>query len=194
MPKKYWKNMPEASLIPDLIAGAERRVQEMAAREASQPPAFHERLQAQWRGREEQSDPDLPPLERLRHEAAGCTRCPLHCHATQTVFGEGPDDAEIMFVGEQPGDTEDLAGRPFIGRRGRCSTRLLGPRGSTGRSFTSPTRSNISNTSGAASGAFTCAGCRRGGALSAGGSRRRLRSSAAHRRGARRDRLSVSNR
>lgn len=119
MPKKYWKNMPEASLIPDLIAGAERRVQEMAAREASQPPAFHERLQAQWCGREEQSDPDLPPLERLRHEAAGCTRCPLHCHATQTVFGEGPDDAEIMFVGEQPGDTEDLAGRPFIGPAGQ---------------------------------------------------------------------------
>jgi DNA polymerase len=120
MPKKYWKNMPEASLIPDLIAGAERRVQEMAAREASQPPAFHERLQAQWRGREEEgSSVDLPPLERLRQEAAGCTRCPLYCHATQTVFGEGPDDAEIMFVGEQPGDTEDLAGRPFIGPAGQ---------------------------------------------------------------------------
>jgi DNA polymerase len=120
MPKKYWKNMPEASLIPDLIAGAERRVAEMAAREASQPPAFHERLQAQWRGREEEgSSVDLPPLERLRQEAAGCTRCPLHCHATQTVFGEGPDDAEIMFVGEQPGDTEDLAGRPFIGPAGQ---------------------------------------------------------------------------
>lgn len=119
MPKKYWKNMPEASLIPDLIAGAERRVQEMAAREASQPPAFHERLQAQWRGREEEAQGDLPPLERVRQEAAGCTRCPLHCHATQTVFGEGPDDAEIMFVGEQPGDTEDLAGRPFIGPAGQ---------------------------------------------------------------------------
>lgn len=120
MPKKYWKNMPEASLIPDLIAGAERRVAEMAARQASQPPAFHERLQAQWRGREEEgSSVDLPPLERLRQEAAGCTRCPLHCHATQTVFGEGPDDAEIMFVGEQPGDTEDLAGRPFIGPAGQ---------------------------------------------------------------------------
>lgn len=119
MPKKYWKNMPEASLIPDLIAGAERRVQEMAAREASQPPAFHERLQAQWRGRDEEGDPDLPPLERLRQEASHCTRCPLHCHATQTVFGEGPADADIMFVGEQPGDTEDLAGKPFIGPAGK---------------------------------------------------------------------------
>jgi DNA polymerase len=121
MPKKYWKNMPEASLIPDLIAGAERRVQEMAAREASQPPAFHERLQAQWRGREDEEGmaADLPPLERLRQKAASCTRCPLHCHATQTVFGEGPQNAEIMFVGEQPGDTEDLAGKPFIGPAGQ---------------------------------------------------------------------------
>ncbi|MFL0694554.1 MAG: UdgX family uracil-DNA binding protein, partial [Agrobacterium tumefaciens] len=120
MPKKYWKNMPEASLIPDLIAGAERRVQEMAAREASQPPAFHERLQAQWRGRDEEgSSVDLPPLEQLRQKAASCKRCPLHCHATQTVFGEGPQNAEIMFVGEQPGDTEDLAGKPFIGPAGQ---------------------------------------------------------------------------
>jgi DNA polymerase len=120
MPKKYWKNMPEASLIPDLIAGAERRAAEMAAREASQPPAFHERLQAQWRGREDEDElAGLPPLKRLREEAARCTRCPLHCHATQTVFGEGPADAEIMFVGEQPGDVEDLAGRPFIGPAGK---------------------------------------------------------------------------
>lgn len=119
MPKKYWKNMPEAALIPDLIAGAERRVAEMAAREASQPPAFHERLQAQWRGQAEEDAGDLSPLVRLREEASICTRCPLHCHATQTVFGEGPDDAEIMFVGEQPGDTEDLVGRPFIGPAGQ---------------------------------------------------------------------------
>jgi len=119
MPKKYWKNMPEASLIPDLIAGAERRVAEMAARQASQPPAFHERLQAQWRGRDEEAAVDLPPLERLRQEASSCTRCSLHCHATQTVFGEGPVDAEVLFVGEQPGDTEDLAGRPFIGPAGK---------------------------------------------------------------------------
>ncbi|RKE84217.1 UdgX family uracil-DNA binding protein [Rhizobium sp. AG855] len=119
MPKKYWKNMPEASLIPDLIAGAEKRVAEMAAREASQPPAFHERLQAQWQGREKGDGADLPPLERLRREASTCTRCPLHCHATQTVFGEGPQNASVMFVGEQPGDTEDLAGKPFIGPAGK---------------------------------------------------------------------------
>jgi DNA polymerase len=120
MPRKYWKNMPEAALIPDLIAGAERRVAEMAAREASQPPAFHERLQEAWRARDEEGGSGmLTPLDALRREAAGCTLCPLHCHATQTVFGEGAEGAEVMFVGEQPGDMEDLAGRPFVGPAGR---------------------------------------------------------------------------
>jgi DNA polymerase len=56
--------------------------------------------------------------EALFNEARGCTRCDLHKHATQTVFGEGPLDARIMFVGEQPGDQEDLAGRPFVGPAG----------------------------------------------------------------------------
>ena len=54
----------------------------------------------------------------LFREARGCTRCDLYKHATQTVFGEGPLDARIMFVGEQPGDQEDLAGRPFVGPAG----------------------------------------------------------------------------
>ncbi|KPF45453.1 UdgX family uracil-DNA binding protein [Rhizobium sp. AAP43] len=119
MPKKYWKNMPEASLIPDLIAGAERRVAEMAAREASQPQAFHERLQAAWRGKEEEErDGPGDPWLKLKRDAAACTLCPLHGQATQTVFGEGPIGAEVMFVGEQPGDREDLAGRPFVGPAG----------------------------------------------------------------------------
>ena len=56
--------------------------------------------------------------ETLFEEARGCTRCDLYKHATQTVFGEGPLDATIMFVGEQPGDQEDLAGRPFVGPAG----------------------------------------------------------------------------
>lgn len=57
--------------------------------------------------------------EALMKEARGCTRCDLYKHATQTVFGEGPLDASIMFVGEQPGDQEDLAGRPFVGPAGQ---------------------------------------------------------------------------
>jgi DNA polymerase len=55
----------------------------------------------------------------VREEAAHCTRCNLYKHATQTVFGEGPLDATICFVGEQPGDQEDLAGRPFVGPAGQ---------------------------------------------------------------------------
>ena len=55
----------------------------------------------------------------LKNEAADCTRCDLYKHATQTVFGEGPVAADIVFVGEQPGDQEDLAGRPFVGPAGK---------------------------------------------------------------------------
>jgi uracil-DNA glycosylase family protein len=57
-------------------------------------------------------------LEQLRAAAAGCKACPLWKTGTQTVFGEGPEDAELMFVGEQPGDREDLEGRPFVGPAG----------------------------------------------------------------------------
>src|SRR3954451_11325961 len=56
--------------------------------------------------------------EALLTDARACTRCELYKYGTQTVFGEGPLDASIMFVGEQPGDQEDLAGRPFVGPAG----------------------------------------------------------------------------
>jgi DNA polymerase len=58
-------------------------------------------------------------LERLRDEAAGCRMCPLWEKGTQTVFGEGPPNAPLMLVGEQPGDREDIEGRPFVGPAGR---------------------------------------------------------------------------
>ena len=61
----------------------------------------------------------------LKDEAADCTRCDLYKYATQTVFGEGPTNATIMFVGEQPGDQEDLAGRPFVGPAGRLFDSML---------------------------------------------------------------------
>jgi uracil-DNA glycosylase len=63
--------------------------------------------------------PDRPTLKKLREAAAGCKACPLWENATQTVFGEGSPDAEVVLVGEQPGDQEDLAGRPFVGPAGR---------------------------------------------------------------------------
>ncbi|MDX2080151.1 MAG: UdgX family uracil-DNA binding protein [Terrimicrobiaceae bacterium] len=62
---------------------------------------------------------EVDGLEGLRKEAAGCRACPLYRDATQTVFGEGPGDARLVFVGEQPGDQEDVEGRPFIGPAGR---------------------------------------------------------------------------
>lgn len=68
-------------------------------------------------------------LESLRREAASCRACPLWKDATQTVFGEGPADAEIMFVGEQPGDREDLAGRPFVGPAGLLLDKALAEAG-----------------------------------------------------------------
>ena len=68
-------------------------------------------------------------LEHLRGEAASCRACPLWKNATQTVFGEGPSDAQIMLVGEQPGDREDLAGRPFVGPAGLLLNRALADAG-----------------------------------------------------------------
>ena len=71
-------------------------------------------------------DPSLPAL---RDAAAGCTACPLHLTGTQTVFGEGSTGATIMLVGEQPGDQEDLQGRPFVGPAGQLFDRALGEAG-----------------------------------------------------------------
>jgi DNA polymerase len=68
-------------------------------------------------------------LETLRAEAADCRACPLWKNATQTVFGEGPRHARLMLVGEQPGDKEDLAGKPFVGPAGQMLDRALAEAG-----------------------------------------------------------------
>ena len=64
-------------------------------------------------------------LDELRGEARRCQACPLYAHATQTVVGEGPADAAVMLVGEQPGDQEDVQGRPFVGPAGKVLRQLL---------------------------------------------------------------------
>jgi DNA polymerase len=69
--------------------------------------------------------PGRPSLPKLREAAAGCTACDLYKTGTQTVFGEGARSAEAMFVGEQPGDQEDQAGRPFVGPAGRLLDQAL---------------------------------------------------------------------
>ena len=120
MPVRYWKNMPEASLIPGLIHGAGARMDAMVRAAPTTPrkplPAVKPKPALA-----------LPTgsIDALRHEAAGCRACPLWEPATQTVFGEGPDDARLMVVGEQPGDQEDLAGRPFVGPSGQLFDRAL---------------------------------------------------------------------
>jgi uracil-DNA glycosylase len=69
--------------------------------------------------------PARPTLPRLRDAAAECKACPLWKTGTQTVFGEGSSEAELMLVGEQPGDQEDRAGRPFVGPAGRLLDKAL---------------------------------------------------------------------
>jgi len=112
MPKKYWKNMPETALIGELVKGAQARESEMVARSAA---AIGDNAGKSW--------------EAVRAEAMHCTRCELYKCGTQTVFGEGPLDARILFVGEQPGDQEDLAGRPFVGPAGQLFDRALAEAG-----------------------------------------------------------------
>jgi uracil-DNA glycosylase len=74
-------------------------------------------------------EPHPRTLAQLRRAAATCERCPLFEHATQTVFGEGPLDAPVIFVGEQPGDQEDLQGKPFVGPAGSMFDRALAEAG-----------------------------------------------------------------
>ncbi|WP_099865481.1 UdgX family uracil-DNA binding protein [Pararhizobium haloflavum] len=121
MPKKYWRNLPEAPLIPALIASAGRRAENMVESAPTSAAPHHSRIQQRyWEGRQTMTEiTDASSLDDLRKMADGCTRCPLYRDATQTVFGEGPENAEIIFVGEQPGDQEDLAGAPFVGPAGK---------------------------------------------------------------------------
>jgi DNA polymerase len=113
MPKKYWKNMPETALVPELIAGAQTRETEMVATRQGTAPG---------------GNADAA-LAALREEAAHCKRCTLWKPATQTVFGQGPADATLLFIGEQPGDQEDLAGKPFVGPAGQLFDRALAQAG-----------------------------------------------------------------
>ncbi len=109
MPKKYWHNMPETALVSELIQSARNREVAMVEREI-QPQA-------------------IDTLASLHAEAARCRRCPLYGPATQLVFGEGPDNAKLMFVGEQPGDQEDMAGKPFVGPAGQLFNAALAEAG-----------------------------------------------------------------
>lgn len=116
MPKKYWKNMPEAAAIPELIRTAPVRAREMAAASPTIAPARAKQAQDQQARFKSSWTPDS---SQLNAAIAACTRCPLHCNATQAVLGTGPSAANVMIVGEQPGDQEDLLGQPFVGPAGQ---------------------------------------------------------------------------
>ncbi|QOW23012.1 UdgX family uracil-DNA binding protein [Novilysobacter avium] len=118
MPQKYWKGLPEAALLPSLLREAGSRVRDMAEREAQQP---RRRIPA----RPTPASVDVGSLAEAPAQAADCRRCPLWEPATQTVWGEGPEDARLMFIGEQPGDAEDLTGRPFVGPAGALLDRAF---------------------------------------------------------------------
>jgi uracil-DNA glycosylase len=111
--------MPQPSLVQSPNAAARREIEMAAGLRGEAANAAQGLRQALAAERRIESGGNLrASWEALFKEARGCTRCDLYKYATQTVFGEGPLDASIVFVGEQPGDQEDLAGRPFVGPAG----------------------------------------------------------------------------
>ena len=107
MPRKYWKNMPEAALIPELIAGAQKRESKMVTAGALDMGERPETLAA------------------IGHAIHACRHCPIGQLDNDAVMGEGPLGATLMIVGEQPGDQEDMTGRPFVGPAGQLLDRHL---------------------------------------------------------------------
>jgi len=117
MPKKYWKNMPEAAQIPSLIQAAQLREQQMRTSGVTPANPLAARLREQ--NKRELSRSSVETLDDIRSALQNCKRCPLYAQASQAVPGEGPKRAKIMIIGEQPADQEDIAGRPFTGPAGQ---------------------------------------------------------------------------
>jgi DNA polymerase len=130
MARHYWRNLPEAELIPGMIETAAARAAAMIAAQPA-PPSERALKIAARRERDAPIDSGIAPAV-LSEVAAGvqvCRRCDLWRDATQGVPGEGPLAAALMFVGEQPGDMEDLRGRPFVGPAGELFNRALAEAG-----------------------------------------------------------------
>ncbi len=122
-PQKYWRNLPEPAAIPDPIRAAQGGTESMV-----EPPVTSSPRSTRRAVRPAPAAPGSR-LAQAAAEAADCRRCPLWQPATQTVFGEGAANARIMFVGEQPGDQEDLTGRPFVGPAGQLFDRAMAEAG-----------------------------------------------------------------
>jgi DNA polymerase len=142
-----WKNLPEAKIVPQMVSDAAR-----GARKVGQYEAVGQRKGTTIPIAPEDAQPERQQPSKLDE----CRRCELWQFATQAVGGEGPKRAKIMFVGEQPGDQEDLAGHtPSSARPASCWTACARRPASTATRSTSPTPSSISSGSRAASGACT---------------------------------------
>lgn len=125
MPKRYWRNLPEAALIPGLIEAAHDRAAAMVTT-PPRPPSDRVLKAAQRHARDAAFGAGAAnSLEAVQAGISVCRRCDLWRDATQAVMGEGLPDAPLMFVGEQPGDHEDLAGRPFVGPAGQLFDKAL---------------------------------------------------------------------
>jgi uracil-DNA glycosylase len=126
MPHKYWHNLPEAGLIAPLVQEAMTRTGRMV--EAA-PTVPRRRIVVPMRPRVDEDavlpDDPVKALAMLARASDRCRECPIGEMATQSVFGEGPVGAALMVVGEQPGDQEDLRGRPFVGPSGKLFDRAV---------------------------------------------------------------------
>ena len=109
-PQRYWQQMPEMDSLAQELAAAPERVETMISRQAKGAAAYL---------------PQSRELPVMQEAAKACRGCDLHLRATQAVFGEGPANARIMMIGEQPGDQEDLAGKPFVGPAGEVLNRAI---------------------------------------------------------------------
>lgn len=127
MPVKFWKNLPEAPLIHGLIAESRNRTETMLETEGRRvlPAPQNQYIQQLHRQNAEPFLDSVPAgaealsWSALRDAVCACRACPLWEKATQSVPGMGPEKARVMIVGEQPGDREDLSGKPFVGPAGQ---------------------------------------------------------------------------
>jgi probable DNA metabolism protein len=122
MARKYWKNMPETAAIPEMVRSAPKRVREMIEREAAMPTRRDPAKAVAAMG--ERAPKTLDELNAIIAAAP-----PMVEGGTRAVLGEGPVGARIAFVGEQPGDQEDIEGHPFVGPAGQLLDRMLGEAG-----------------------------------------------------------------
>ena len=124
MPRKYWHNLPEARLIGELSQQAQQRSEAMIERPA-QAPRRRIPQPVAVEPEDTLAQDGLTSLEQLKSATMKCRECPIGEFATQSVNGEGRLHAPLMFVGEQPGDQEDLQGHPFVGPAGKLLDRAL---------------------------------------------------------------------